>query len=199
QLLAPSRVPAQGIIPRDPALRPRRPPQGEPLPTLGLSRLLRHVRRAVACSASWRVAWPLPRQGHAEVEHGMGRVRDVAHHHTAWAVVALAPVAAPWALPTHRRRAALGKTAGINGAEGLGLAPALGPLANHHGEHRALSPREGADAVWEAWSLHSDARRPGLSIVAGPGRQQPVEVEVPVALAGLGLPRVWVGPHARAE
>ena len=48
-------------------------------------------------------------------------------------------------------------------------------------------------------SLNIDERRNVLSIFAGQVRQEPLEVEVHVALAGLGLQRVLVGHHERAE
>jgi hypothetical protein len=48
-------------------------------------------------------------------------------------------------------------------------------------------------------SLNIDERRNVLSIFAGQVRQQPLEVEVHVALAGLGLQRVLVGHHELTE
>src|SRR5215813_6679463 len=123
----------------------------------------------------------------------MVMVRDVAHKHTDLAVVDLAPVAAPLALHAHRMRAALGKTAGIEGDDAIGLPQSLGHLANQHGEQRAMSPRDGADEVLDDLSLHIDERRNVLSIFAGQVRQEPLEVEMQVALAGLGLQRVLVG------
>jgi hypothetical protein len=56
--------------------------------------------------------------------------RDVAHENAHLAVVDLAPVATPLTLDAYRVRAALGKTAGIEGDDAIGLAQPLGHLPN---------------------------------------------------------------------
>ena len=99
-------------------------------------------------------------------------------------------MATPLALDAYGMRAALGKTAGIEGDDAIGLPQAFGHLANQHGDQRAMIPRDGTDEVLDDLSLNIDERRNVLSIFAGQVRQQPLEVEVHVALAGLGLQRV---------
>ena len=97
--------------------------------------------------------------------------RDVPHEDADLAGVDLAPVAAPLALHAHRMRAALGKTAGIEGDDAIGLPQSLGHLANQHGEQRAMIPRYCADEVLDDLSLNIDERRNVLSIFAGQVRQ----------------------------
>jgi hypothetical protein len=67
--------------------------------------------------------------------------RDIAHEDTDLAVVDLAPVPTPLALHPHGVRAALGKTARIEGDDAIRLPQPLGHLADQHGEQRAMIPR----------------------------------------------------------
>src|SRR5262245_18251126 len=62
-----------------------------------------------------------------------------------------------------------------------------------------MIPRDGADEVLDDLSLDIDERRNVLCICAGQVRQQPSEVEVYVAHAGLSLQTALVGHHERAE
>src|SRR5215813_9719327 len=90
--------------------------------------VIAHLRRYVACLASWLVAGPLLGQSQAEVEQDMLVVRDIAHEDADLAVVHLAPVAAPLALDTHRMRPAFGEATGIEGDDPIGCAPPVGHL-----------------------------------------------------------------------
>jgi hypothetical protein len=84
----------------------------------------------MALLASWLVSCPLLREGQAEVEHGMLLARDVSHEDADLTGVDLAPVATPWTFDPHRVRAALGKTAGIEGDDAIGFPQPIGHLSN---------------------------------------------------------------------
>src|SRR5262252_8822153 len=180
-------------------MRHLRPPQVEHLQTLFLSRLILHVRRHVACSASLLVSCPLPRQGQPEVEQGMVMVRDVAHKHTDLAVVDLAPVAAPLALHAHRMRPALGEAAGIEGDDAIGGAQPLGHLSDSYGYQGTMIPWHRADAVLDDLALHIDPCRDGPGILAWQLGQEPLEVEMHGVVGSLGRKRPLVGYDERTE
>ena len=62
-----------------------------------------------------------------------------------------------------------------------------------------MIPWRGADEVLDDLSLDIDERRDVLGILAGQVGQQPLEVEVHVALAGLGLQSVLIGHDELAQ
>ena len=66
-------------------------------------------------------------------------------------------------------------------------------------DQRAMIPGRGADEVLDDLSLDIDEGRDVLGILAGQVGQQPLEVEVHVALAGLGLQRVLIGHDELAQ
>ena len=66
-------------------------------------------------------------------------------------------------------------------------------------DQRAMIPGRGADEVLDDLALDIDQRRDVLGILAGQVGQQPLEVEVHVALAGLGLQRVLIGHDELAQ
>ena len=62
-----------------------------------------------------------------------------------------------------------------------------------------MLPGHRADAVLDDLALDLDERRDVLGILARQVGQQPLEVEVDVALAGLGLQCLLIGHHERAQ
>src|SRR5881409_3601793 len=118
----------QFIVACDPAVGHLIPPFVEPLQALLLPRLRANLWWHMAFLPSLLVSCPVRRQRQAAVEQGMVVLRDVAHEDPDLAGVDLAPVAAPLALHSHRMRAALGKTAGIEGDDTIGLTQLLGHL-----------------------------------------------------------------------
>ena len=62
-----------------------------------------------------------------------------------------------------------------------------------------MIPGRRADEVLDDLSLDIDQGRDVLGILAGQVGQQPLEVEVHVALAGLGLQRVLIGHDELAQ
>ncbi|HSX78836.1 MAG TPA: hypothetical protein VLQ80_09725, partial [Candidatus Saccharimonadia bacterium] len=124
---------------------------------------------------------------------------DVAHEYTDLAVVDLAPVAAPWPFHPYRMRAPLGKAPGIKGDDALGFPHLIGYLPNQHAHQRAMIPGGGANELLQDQALDIDQRRDVLGIFAGQVGQQPLEVEMHVALAGLGLERVLIGHDERTQ
>ena len=111
------------------------------------------------------------------------------------AVVDFAAVAAPLALHPDRMRAPLGEAAGIKGDDAIGFPQLLDHLPDQHLDQRAMIPGRGADELLQDQALDIDQRGDVLGILAGQVGQQPLEVEVHVALAGLGLQSVLIGHH----
>src|SRR5262245_38183568 len=132
QLPAKPRVATQFIIACHPAMGYLITPLGEHLQTLRLSRVIPHLLWHVAFLASLLVSDPVLGQGQAEVEQGMLLARDVSHEDADLTGVDLAPVATPLTLDPHGGRAALGKTAGIEGDDPIGFTPPIGHLSNQH-------------------------------------------------------------------
>ena len=62
-----------------------------------------------------------------------------------------------------------------------------------------MIPGRGADEFLHDLALDIDERRDVLGILAGQVGQQSLEVEVHVALAGLGLKRVLIGHDELAQ
>src|SRR6266446_1449899 len=112
---------------------------------------------------------------------------DVAHEDTHLAVVNFTPVAAPLTLHSYRMRAALGKTAGIERDDAIGFPQPLGHLSHEYRDQRAMIPRCRPDEVLQDLSIDSDQGGNLLGILAVYVGQQPLEVAVHMAPAGLGL------------
>jgi hypothetical protein len=119
--------------------------------------------------------------------------RDVAPEDADRTLVNLASVATPLAFDAHRMRAPFGDTARIEGDDASGLAQAIGPLSHPHLDQRAMIPRGRPDECLDDLALDINQRRNVLGILPGQVGQQSLEVEVHVALAGLGLQHVLVG------
>jgi len=153
----------------------------------------------MALLTSWLVPCPLLRQGQAEVEHGVVVAGDVAHAHTDLAVVDLPPMATPLAFHPHRVHAAFGETAGIKRDHAIGFPQPLDHVGDQDLDQRAVIPGGGTEEVLENLSLDIDERRDVLGILPGQVGQEPLEVEVDVALAGLGLQRSLIGHHEVAQ
>ena len=83
-------------------------------------------------------------------------VTDIAHEDTDLAGVDFAPMPTPLALHPHGVRAALGKTARIEGDDTIGFPQPLGHLSHQHLDQRAMIPGRGADAVLDDLSLDID-------------------------------------------
>jgi hypothetical protein len=123
----------------------------------------------------------------------MVMARDVPHEDTHWAVIAFAAVAAPLALHPHRVGTPLGEAAGSKGDHAIGLAHASGHVTHSHLEQRAMIPERGADERLQDQAFDIDQSRNRLSILAVQVGQKASQIEVHVALAGLGLKRVLIG------
>jgi hypothetical protein len=121
--------------------------------------------------------------------------RDVPHEDADLAVVDLAPVATPLALHPDRMRAPLGEAAGIKGNDALGFPQPIDHLPHQHTNQRAMIPGGGADELLQNQALDVNQRCDVLGILAWQVGQQPLEIEVHVALAGLGLQSVLIGHH----
>ena len=129
----------------------------------------------------------------------MVEATDVSHEDADLAIVDFASVTTPLALDPHRMRPPLGKTARIKGDDAIGFAEPIDDLPNQHLDQRPVVPWCGANEFLHDLSLHIDERRDVLGILAGQVRQQPLEVEMDVALPGLGLKRLLIGHHELAQ
>jgi len=89
--------------------------------------------------------------------------------------------------------AALGETARIEGDNAIGLAQAMDDLRHQHLDQWAMIPWRGANELLDDLSLDIDESGDVLRIFAGQVRQQPLEIEVQVALSGLSLQRLLIG------
>jgi len=147
----------------------------------------------MAFLALLRISCPLLGQGQAEVEQGMIVATDVSHVHPDLAVVDLASMTTPLPLHPHRVRAAFGETAGIEGDNAIGFAQPIGHLSDSHGHQGPMIPWHRADEVLDDLSLDIDEGGDLLRILTLQMGQQPLEVEVHMAPAGLGLQSVVVG------
>jgi hypothetical protein len=199
QLLTKPRVAPQFIVTRHPAVRDLLSPQVEHLQTLVLSRAILHLLWHVAFFAPFRVSCPLLRQRQPEVKQGMVVARDVPHEDAYLAVVDFPSVATPLALHPDRMRAPLGKAAGIESNNAIGFTELIDHLPNQYVNQRAMIPGGRADELLQDQALDIDQRRDVLGILAWHMGQQPLEVEVHVALAGLGLQSVLIGCHELAQ
>ena len=119
--------------------------------------------------------------------------RDVPHEDADLTVVDLPPVATPLALDPHRVRAALGKTAGIEGDDPIGFPQPLGHLSHQYRDQRSVVPERGTDEGLHDQALDIDEDGNLLGILAMQMRQETGQVEDDIALAGLGLESVLVG------
>jgi hypothetical protein len=126
-------------------------------------------------------------------------VRDVPHEDADLAVVDLAPVATPPALHPDRMRAPLREAAGIKGDEAIGLPQRLDYLPHQHTPQGAMIPGGSADELLQDVALDINQRCDVLGILAWQVGQPPLEGEVHVTLAGLGLQSTLIGRNAITE
>src|SRR6266446_25488 len=119
----------------------------------------------------------------------------VPHIHADLAVVDLASVATPLTFYPDRMRAPLWETAGIEGDDPIGFPQPINDLSDQHGNQRPMIPRRRADKFLHDQALDSDEGGDLLGILAVQVGQQPLEVEVHVALAGLSLKSMLIGHH----
>jgi hypothetical protein len=108
-------------------------------------------------------------------------------------------VATPLALDTHRVRAPFGKTAGIKGDDAIGFPQPLDHLSDQPLDQRPVIPGRGADEVLDDLALHIDQGRDVLGILARQMGQEAYEVEIHMALAGLGHESVLIRHHEVAQ
>ena len=123
----------------------------------------------------------------------MVMARDVPHEDPHLAVIDFAAVAAPLPLHPHQVGAPLGEAAGIEGDDPIGFPPPLDHLSDQHREQRAMIPGRGADERLQDQALDSDQSRNHLGILAVYVGQETRQVEMHMALAGLGLKRALIG------
>ena len=119
-------------------------------------------------------------------------IADVAQEHADLAVIDFASVPTPLAFDPDRVRAALGETARIEGDDAIGLAQLMDYLRHQHLDQGTMIPWRGANELLDDLSLDINERGNVLGIFAGQVREQPLEIEVEVALSGLGLQRLLV-------
>ena len=96
-------------------------------------------------------------------------------------------------------RAPLGEAAGIKGDDAIGFPQLLDHLPHQHAHQRAMIPGGSADELLQDQALDIDQRCDVLGILAWQVGQQPLEVEVHVALAGLGLQSTLIGRNEIAQ
>ena len=96
-------------------------------------------------------------------------------------------------------RAPLGEAAGIKGDDAIGLPQLLDPLPHPHTHQRAMSPGGSADELLQDEALDINQRCDVRGILAWHVGQPPLEVEVHVTLAGLGLQSTLIGRNAITE
>src|SRR5262249_13855575 len=199
QLLTKPRVATELIITGDPTMWDVRAPCVEHLQALFLAGLVTHLWRDVACVAPLLVACPFLGEIQPEVEQGMLIITNVAPEDADLAVVDFAPLATPLAFDPDRMGAELGETTRIEGDNAIGLAQAMDHLRHQHFDQRAMIPWRSADECLQDLSLDIDERGDVFGIFPGQVRQQPLEIEVQVALSGLGLQRLSVGYDERGQ
>src|SRR5712691_5011038 len=119
----------------------------------------------------------------------------VPHVHADLAVVDLASVATPLTFYPDRMRAPLWETAGIEGDDPIGFPQPIHDLSDQYGNQRPMIPRCRANKFLHDQALDSDEGGDLLGILAVQVGQQPLEVEVHVALAGLSLKSMLIGHH----
>jgi hypothetical protein len=90
-------------------------------------------------------------------------------------------------------RPPLRAAAGIKGDDAIGFPQLLDHLSDQHRDPRAMIPGRGADALLQDQARDSAQRRAVLGMLARQVRQQPLEGEVHMALAGCRLKNVWIG------
>jgi hypothetical protein len=95
--------------------------------------------------------------------------------------------------------ASLREATGIKGDYPIGLTQPIDHLSDQHFDQRPVVPGGGADEVLHDQALDIDQRRDVLGILAWQVGQQPLEVEVDVALAGFRLKSFLIGHHEVAQ
>jgi len=192
-------VSAQFIVPCHPAVRHLRTPQVEHLQALLVARLILNLRRHVAFLASLLIPYPLMGQGQAKVEQGVIVAGHVPHVDPDLTVVDLAPVPTPLALDPDRVRAALREAAGIKGDDPIGFTQPIDYLSNQNLDQRPVVPGRRTDEVLHDQALDIDQGSNLLGILAVQMGQETCQVEVDIALAGLGLESVLIGHDEIAQ
>src|SRR5712691_12181364 len=186
QVVAKPRVAPQLIVTRHPAVRDLRTSLVEHLQTLLGSRVIPHLLWHMAFLTSWLVPCPLLGQRQAEVEQGMVVATDVPHEDAHLAVVGLAPVTTPLAFDPHRMCAALGKAPRIEGDNAIGCPQLSDHLSNQDLDQRPVVPWRCADEVLHDQALDIDQGCYFLGILAWQVGEQPLAVEMHIALTSFG-------------
>ena len=96
-------------------------------------------------------------------------------------------------------RTPLGEAAGIEGDNAIGFPQLFDYFSDQHRDQWPVIPGSGAKEVLHDQALDIHQRRDGLGILAWQVGQQPLEVAVQVALAGLGLKCLLIGHHELAQ
>jgi hypothetical protein len=125
--------------------------------------------------------------------------RHVPHEDPHLTVIDLASVTTPLPFHPDRMPAPFRKAAGIESNDAIGLPQLLDYLPNQHAHQRTMIPRGGADEVLHDQALDIDQGRNLLGILACQVEQQPLEVEVDMALTGFSLQSVLIGHHKIAQ
>jgi hypothetical protein len=92
-------------------------------------------------------------------------------------------------------RTPLGEAAGIEGDNAIGFPQLFDHCSDQHRDQWPVIPGSGAKEVLQDQALDINQRRDCLGILAWQVRQQPLEVEIHMALAGLGLESLLIGHH----
>src|SRR4030095_11764750 len=142
---------------------------------------------------------PLFGKDQPEVEQGMIAARHLSHVHPHLTVVDLPPVATPLPLHPYRVGTPLGEAAGVEGDDAIGCPEPIDHLSNQHRDQRLVVPWRRTDELLQDQTLDIDERRDFLSILTWQVRQQPLEVEVHIALAGCRLKSALIGHHEVAQ
>jgi hypothetical protein len=125
--------------------------------------------------------------------------RHVPHVHADLTVVDFASMAIPLPFHPHRMPPPLREAAGIKSDHPIGFPQLLNDLSDQYLDQRPMIPGRGPNELLQDQALDIDQRRDGLGMLAGQVGQQPLEVEMYVALASLGLKSVLIGHNELAE
>ena len=96
-------------------------------------------------------------------------------------------------------RAPLGGAAGIESHDAIGFPQLLDHLSHQDFDQRPVVPGRGANEVLHDQALDLNQRRDVLGIFAWQVSQQPLDVEMHIALTGLGLESMLIGHDAIAQ
>ena len=96
-------------------------------------------------------------------------------------------------------RAALRKTAGIEGDDAIGFAQPLDHLSDQHRDQWPVVPERGTNEVLDDLSLDIDQGGDVLGILAWQMGEQPLKVEMHGVRVGFGLQGLLIGHNERAQ